>query len=88
MGNFKLNYQLIENEPSWLELTKSEISVLRLMDEEMAKTQKEIKIMSLMMIIKNPNIIEEAQGYDLEHQGKTKVIVKNAVGNIKIEKTI
>ena len=46
------NYQLIENEPSWLELTKSEISVLRLMDEEMAKTQKEIKIMSLMMIIK------------------------------------
>ena len=28
--------------------------------------------------------IEEAKGYDLEHQGKTKVIVKNAVGNIKI----
>ena len=37
------NYQLIENEPYWLELTKSEISALRLMDEEMAKNSKRDK---------------------------------------------
>ena len=38
------NYQLIENEPSWLELTKSEISVLRLMDEEMQKLKKRSRL--------------------------------------------
>ena len=79
------NYQLIENEPSWLELTKSEISVLRLMDEEMAKNSKRDQDYELDDDNKGIRIhIEEAQGYDLEHQGKTKVIVKNAVGNIKI----
>ena len=83
------NYQLIENEPYWLELTKSEISALRLMDEEMAKNSKRDKDYELDDDNKGIRIhIEEAQGYDLEHQGKTKVIVKNAVGNIKIEKTI
>ena len=80
-----LNYQLIENEPYWLELTKNEISMLRAMDEEMARNSKRDQDYQLDGDNKGIRIhIEEAQDYDPEHQGKTKVIVKNAVGNIKI----